>query len=119
MNMPALPLRTLLADGFDCIHPDDRQRGRDFWKTLLKTEEPGELEVRVRGADGNYRWFASRSYPIRDANGKLERWASINWDIDERKRAEQQMSQVTQLNLLGERFSGFLWKARPMGGSSI
>ncbi len=110
-----LAAETLLADGFDCIHPDDRQRRRDFWKTLLKTEEPGELEMRVRGADGSYRWFASRSYPIRDVNGKLERWASINWDIDERKRAEQQISQVTQLNLLGERFPGFLWKARPDG----
>jgi PAS domain S-box-containing protein len=107
---------TLLSDGFDCIHPDDRQLRRDFWKKLLKTEEPGELEMRVRGADGSYRWFASRSYPIRDANGKLERWASINWDIDERKRAEQQIrDQLTQLNLMEERFPGFLWKALPDG----
>jgi PAS domain S-box-containing protein len=70
---------------------------------------------RVSDARARSGWklsFASRSYPIRDANGKLERWSSINWDIDERKRAEQQIrDQVTQLNLLGERFPGFLWKA--------
>jgi PAS domain S-box-containing protein len=72
--------------------------------------------MRVRGAAGNFRWFGSRSFPIRDANGKLERWVSINWDIDERKRAEQQIrDQLTQLNLLGERFPGFLWKALPNG----
>ena len=83
-----LAAETLLPDGFDCLHPEDRQPRRAFWKKLLKTEEPGELEMRVRGADGSYRWFATRSYSIRDANGKLERWASLNWDIDEHKRAE-------------------------------
>jgi PAS domain S-box-containing protein len=102
--------------GFDSVHPDDRQRRTEHWKKLLKTEEPGEVEMRIRGSDGNYRWFASRSYPIRDADGKLERWVSINWDIDERKKTEQQnRDQLTQLNLLGERFPGFLWKALPDG----
>src|SRR5580700_2508180 len=50
------------------------------------------------------------------SRAKLERWVTINWDIDERKRAEQQIrDQLTQLNLLGERFPGFLWKALPDG----
>src|ERR1700691_531748 len=51
--------RTVLSDGVDCIHPDQRQPRRDYWKQLLKTEESGAFEMRVRGADGNYRWFAS------------------------------------------------------------
>ena len=115
-----LAAETVLTHGFDRIHPDHRQPRLDFWKKLLKTQEPGELEMRVRGADGNYRWFASRSYPIRDANGKLDRWVTINWDIDERKRAEQQIrDQLTQLNLLGERFPGFLLRPSPMGESPI
>jgi PAS domain S-box-containing protein len=116
LEYTGLAAKTVLTDGFDCIHPEHRQPRRDFWKKLLRAEEPGALEMRVRGADGNYRWFASRSYPIRDAHGKLERWVSINWDIDERKRAEQQITdQLTQINLLGERFPGFLWKALPDG----
>jgi PAS domain S-box-containing protein len=56
----------------------------------VKAGQPGEIETRIRGADGKYRWFVSRSYPMRDANGKLERWVSINLDIDERKRAEKE-----------------------------
>jgi PAS domain S-box-containing protein len=116
LEYTGLAAKTLLTDGFDCIHPDHRQPRRDFWKRLPKTEERGAFEMPVRGADGNYRWFASRSYPIRDANGELERWVSINWDIDERKKAEQQIrDQLTQLNLVGERFPGFLWKALPDG----
>ena len=102
--------------GFASVHPDDRQRRIDRWKKLLKAEEAGEVEMRIRGADGNYRWFVSRSYPIRDASGRLDRWVNINWDIDERKRAEQQIrDQLTQLNLMEERFPGFLWKALPDG----
>jgi PAS domain S-box-containing protein len=116
LEYTGLTAETVLTDGFDCIHPDHRQPRRDYLKQLLKTGEPGAFEMRVRGADGNYRWFASRSYPIRDADGKLERWVSINWDIDERKKAEQQVKdQLTQLNLMGERFPGFLWKALPDG----
>lgn len=112
LEYTGLAATTVLADDFDCIHPDHRQPRRDFWKHLLKTEEPGAFEMRVRGADGNYRWCASRSYPIRNAGGTLERWVSINWDIEEHKRAEQQITdQLTQLNLLSERFPGFLWKA--------
>ena len=102
--------------GSEAVHPDDRQRRTEYWKNLLKAGEPGEIELRIRRADGNYRWFAVRAYPIRDAGGRLERWLSIAWDIDERKKADQQIGdQLTQLNLLGERFPGFLWKALPDG----
>jgi len=116
LEYSGLTAETVLTEGVDRIHPDHRQSRRDYWNKLLKTEEPSEFEMRVRGADGNYRWFSSRSYPIRDAAGKLERWVSINWDIEERKRTDQRIrDQLTQLNLLGERFPGFLWKALPDG----
>jgi PAS domain S-box-containing protein len=105
-----------LTNSYASVHPDDKQLRADYWKQLLKTEMPGQIEMRIRGADGNYRWFVSRSYPIRDASGRLERWVGINWDIDERKRSEQQIrDQLTQLNLMEERFPGFLWKALPDG----
>src|SRR6202012_3199644 len=42
-----LAAEAVLADGFDCIHPDHRQPRLDLWKKLLKTEKPGELEMRV------------------------------------------------------------------------
>jgi PAS domain S-box-containing protein len=82
-------LEQVLRDRFDSVHPDDRRHRVEFWNQLVKAEQPGEIETRIRGADGKYRWFVSRSYPMRDLNGKLERWVSINLDIDERKRAEE------------------------------
>lgn len=116
LEYTGLTAEEALSDGCPCVHPDDRQRRADHWKKLMETEAPAEIEMRIRRADGNYRWFISRSCPIRDASGKLERWVSINWDIDECKRAEQQVrDQLTQLNLMEERFPGFLWKALPDG----
>jgi PAS domain S-box-containing protein len=116
LSYTGLTAEEALTDAYSRVHPDDKKRRADHWKKLIETGAPGEIEMRIRGADGNYRWFVSRSYPIRDANGGLERWVSINWDIEERKRSEQQIrDQLTQLNLMEERFPGFLWKALPDG----
>ena len=83
-------LEQALRDRFASVHPEDRQHRIAFLNQLVKTEQPGDMETRIRGADGKYRWFLSRSYPMRDANGKVERWVSINLDIDERKKAEEE-----------------------------
>ena len=84
LEYSGLTLEQILRDRFDSVHPDDRQHRIEFWNQLVKAGQPGESETRIRGADGKYRWFVSRSYPMRDASGKLERWVSINLDIDER-----------------------------------
>jgi PAS domain S-box-containing protein len=85
-----LSLEQVLRDRLQALHPEDRQHRIAFWKELIETEQPGEMETRIRGADGRYRWFLSRFYPMRDPNGKLERWVSISLDIDERKKAEEE-----------------------------
>jgi formate hydrogenlyase transcriptional activator len=51
------------------------------------------LELRVRGADGNYRWFLNRFNPLHDDKGQVKRWYVALTDIDERKRAEQKLQQ--------------------------
>ena len=79
------------------VHPDDYQAFSDHWTKLLKEETSGEVEIRIRRADGDYRWFLSRAHPIKDPAGKVERWVTINWDIDERKRAEKQSRDAEEL----------------------
>jgi PAS domain S-box-containing protein len=67
-------IEKVLAQGLtsEAVPSDDRQRRTEYWRNLLKAEEPREIELRIRPADDNYRWFAVRSYPIRDAGGRLE-----------------------------------------------
>jgi PAS domain S-box-containing protein len=70
------------------IHPDDLNRLKDYWLSILGSGEPGEIESRLRRFDGEYRWFLFRASPLRDRSGKVVKWYGTNTDIDDRKRAE-------------------------------
>src|SRR6202165_5682291 len=70
------------------IYPDDLPRVLDVWQGLLVSGKSGELEARLRRADGVYRWFLFRVEPLRDPQGTIVKWYGINTDIDDRKRGE-------------------------------
>ena len=73
------------------LHRDDAERFETWWDGLQKSRVPGHTEVRVRRADGEFRWFHLSATPVHDEHGRLIRWYGISIDIDDRKRAEQQL----------------------------
>jgi PAS domain S-box-containing protein len=73
------------------VHPDDRARERDHFDRALSTGSAYELELRLRKADGSYRWFLARSNPFRDDKGRIRRWYVSCTDIEDRKRAEDKI----------------------------
>src|SRR6266481_5159673 len=73
------------------IHPDDLSRLTDAWQSILVSGEPGETEARLRRFDGAYRWFLFRANPLRDESGKIVKWYGTNVDIEDRKRAEEEL----------------------------
>jgi formate hydrogenlyase transcriptional activator len=76
-------------------HPDDAERMRAVGERAITTGEPYELEVRLRAADGNYRWFLARYNPLHDTQGQIIRWYVACTDIDDRKRIEDRMRNET------------------------
>jgi PAS domain S-box-containing protein len=80
--------REELQDWLPYVHPDDRKRLMSKWGRSLETGEPFDDVQRLLRADGQYRWFHSRSHPFRDAEGRIVRWYNLLVDIDERKTAE-------------------------------
>jgi PAS domain S-box-containing protein len=105
-----------MADRLAVIHPDDRERRAEAWKHQLETEEAGEIEIRVLGKDGTYRWFSTRSFPMRDAEGRVERWVSISWNIDERKQAEEECRAKEELfRKIADGVPGFICIMSPDG----
>ncbi len=78
----------------DAIHPDDLPRMIDVWRRAIETGQPVELEHRSRRADGVYRWFHLRGRPQRDAEGRIVRWYNLVTDIDDRKRAEDELAKA-------------------------
>jgi PAS domain S-box-containing protein len=86
------PGKVFTPGGF--IHPDDLERAAHAHSDDDRSSGSGyELELRVRGADGNYRWFLRRFNPLHDDKGRVKRWYVAGTDIDERKRAEQKLQQ--------------------------
>jgi formate hydrogenlyase transcriptional activator len=76
------------------IHPDDRERvGRAYFDGNHSAGSVYELEMRIRGANGNHRWFQVRYNPLQDDKGQVKRWYVASTDIDERKQAEERLRQ--------------------------
>jgi len=74
------------------MHPDDRRRTERAWKASIRKGTPFAEEVRIRGADGAYRWFVDRAQPIRCPAGRVTKWFGAATDIDELKSAQAQLN---------------------------
>jgi PAS domain S-box-containing protein len=72
----------------DAVHPDDLAHVATAWMGAVETGHPYEVETRHRRADGVYRWFHVRGFPLRETDGRIARWCVLQTDIDDRKRAE-------------------------------
>ncbi len=84
------------------VHPDDRERTRALWKDAVAVGRLFDVEFRLRGSDGVYRWFKTRALPHRDPAGNIIRWFGTNTDISELKEIEERLR---SLNLDLEQFA--------------
>jgi two-component system sensor histidine kinase UhpB len=69
------------------VHPDDLSRAVEKWRVDMAAGRPGEDEMRLRRADGEYRWFLVRTVPLRNEKGHIVKWYGTSTDIEDRKRA--------------------------------
>jgi PAS domain S-box-containing protein len=75
----------------DFVHPDDLPRLLETWTHSVETGEPYAYDLRQRRADGVYRWFQARGLPLRDTEGRVTAWYLLLTDIDDRKKAEEEL----------------------------
>jgi PAS domain S-box-containing protein len=71
------------------VHPEDRESSLAQWMRCVESGEEYESEYRLRGADGEYRWFRARAVPLRNADGNIVRWYGTCSDIHDSKMLEQ------------------------------
>ena len=83
-------------------HPDYLESVTEEWSESLKKGKPYDNVFPLKNKDGEYRWFLTRVTPIRDKNGKIQRWFGTNTDITERKETEDVLKEtfktINQLN---------------------
>ena len=87
----------MLGWGWEKVHhPDHVNWVVEFVKEAWNKNEAFELTFPLRGADGEYRWFLTRVYPITNAEGVVIRWIGTNTDINEQKKAEDQFRSLAE-----------------------
>jgi PAS domain S-box-containing protein len=83
-------LKQELGDGWaDGIHPEDRERCLDTFRSSVRNLRPFKMEYRLRCADGSYRWVLSHGEPRFDDDGVLDGYVGSCMDISERIAAEE------------------------------
>jgi PAS domain S-box-containing protein len=102
--------------GTDAVHRDDLPRVIAAWKHSVETGHPYDTELRLRRADGVYRWFHARGLPVRSATGDIERWYLLETDIEEQKCAEEALRTSEQsLSRLIETLPAMVWRTTADG----
>jgi len=81
------------ASWHEIIHPDDLEGCLAKWTSALQTGNPYDVEYRLRGKDGGFRWFLGRANPVRDANGEVVKWFGTCTDIESQKQNQQVLEQ--------------------------
>jgi PAS domain S-box-containing protein len=76
------------------VHEDDRERTVTAWREAVATGETFDRELRMRNAQGEYRWILTRAVALRDDSGAIVRWYGTITDIDDRKRAEEELRKL-------------------------
>jgi len=71
------------------FHPEDFKKLEVLRERMISEGTPFEMEARIRGKDGQYRWFLIRDNPLRDQHGRVLRWYGTRTDIEDRKQAEE------------------------------
>jgi two-component system, cell cycle sensor histidine kinase and response regulator CckA len=80
----------------DSVHAQDRERVAAAMSGKQQTEGYEE-EYRILRPDGAERWIWARTYPVRDGQGEIKRYAGIAEDISEKKWAEKERSRLAAI----------------------
>jgi PAS domain S-box-containing protein len=67
------------------IHPEDVEALDLAWEESERAGTSFMYDYRLKSADGEFRWFTSRSLPVRNENGEIVRWFGTCTDIHDEK----------------------------------
>lgn len=109
------------AKGAELFHPDDPERAA--WRAALASGDPFIAEAPIRRKDGVYQWFSIRRTPLRDQSGRIIKWYSIGFNIEDRKNAENALGDSEarlaaaerQLRLTLDYIPILAWRTKPDG----
>ncbi|MEY2440479.1 MAG: hypothetical protein QOI34_1864, partial [Verrucomicrobiota bacterium] len=90
LDYTGLSLEEAIEEPTCTVHTEDLSRALKKWVVVQNTSEAYEDEMRLRRADGEYRWFLIRIAPLLDEQGNIIKRYGVAIDIEDRKRGEMQ-----------------------------
>src|ERR1700722_906008 len=98
------------------VHPDDLPESVKAYDHALQAGTSYQRVMRLRRADGEFRWHQVRCEPLRDRQGRIIQWYGLSVDVDEAKRIEERPGSAAQLRDTLNVIPAHTWYAAPSGG---
>ncbi len=111
------PEAALGTQWISALHPDDAGPINLAWADAVASRSAVDLEYRLRGPDGAYRWSRARAAARLDATGAPIRWYGTLEDIHDRKLAERALRESEERFRLAAHAAGLgIWDYDALGG---
>jgi PAS domain S-box-containing protein len=81
----------------DLVHPEDRDEAVRISDDANRIDTPYRNEYRVVRPDARLVWVRDEAVLVRDERGQPLFWQGVMFDITDRKRAEQELTQALEL----------------------
>ena len=110
-------LKEMQGWGWESVQdPELLQTVIERWKYSIATGTNFEMTLRLRSKAGDFRTFLTRGIPIKDSNQNVISWFGTNTDIEELKRAEENL-RISQERYatLTEAIPQLVWTCLPSG----
>jgi PAS domain S-box-containing protein len=78
------------------VHPDEFSAAEAAWTRAKASGATFELELRLRRADGAWRWHHLRSVPMNHPEGSVQFWLGTATDVHEQKLTRSQLEASEQ-----------------------
>lgn len=113
-----MPVEAQIGDRWlNVVHSDDRERVKREWYEAVERARNGDgeryqIDYRMRGHDGLYRWFSACGSPLRDEAGRIIKWIGSNTNIQDIRDAEAALRYSEEkFRNLADNMSQFSWMA--------
>lgn len=85
LELTGLAREAALGEGWtQVVHPDDLPRVTEAWARSLRRGDSYDVELRLRLADGSFRWIRARAHPRHSPSGEVLQWYGSTEDIHDR-----------------------------------
>jgi PAS domain S-box-containing protein len=92
LDYSGMPAEQFMHRGWEAfVHPADYPTTAEAFYHAIETGTSYQGVMRLRRADGEFRWHDTRCEPLRDQQGRIVQWYGLSVDIDERKNAEDRL----------------------------